>query len=50
MLLTSGREQAHIDTTRGRDEPFLGAHVANSAGRTGTVLPNPRTTPVKGAC
>jgi hypothetical protein len=49
-LLTLGREHACLDMTRGHDEPYLGAHVANSAGRTGTVLPNPCTTPVKGAC
>jgi hypothetical protein len=50
MLLTLGRERACLDMTRGHDGPYLGAHVANSVGRTGTVLPNPRMAPVKGAC
>jgi hypothetical protein len=50
MLLMSGREQARLDMTRGRNGPYLGAHVANSAGRIDTVMPIPCTTPVKGAC
>jgi hypothetical protein len=49
MLLTSGREQAHLDTTRGHDRPYLGAYIASSAGQTDTMLPNPHTAPVKGA-
>jgi hypothetical protein len=48
MLLTSEREQACLDVTRGHDRPYLGAHITNSIGQTGTVLSNPRTFPVKG--
>jgi hypothetical protein len=44
MLLTSGGEQAHLDVTHGYDGPYLGMHVAN------TMLPNPLTAPIKGAC
>jgi hypothetical protein len=40
-----GREQTCLDMTCGHDGPYLGAHVANSAGRSSTMLPNPRTAP-----
>jgi hypothetical protein len=49
MLLMLGREQARLDVTRGHDEPYLGPQVTNSAKRTGTMLPSPRTAPIKGA-
>jgi hypothetical protein len=50
MLLMSGRERACLDVTRGHDELYLGTYVANSIEQANTVLPTPRTVPVRGAC
>ena len=41
-LLTPGGKRARLDVTHGHDRPYLGAHVANSVGHAGAVLPNPR--------
>jgi hypothetical protein len=50
MPVMPGRGQTHLNATRGRDRPYMGTHVTNSARRTDTVLPNPCAAPVKGKC
>jgi hypothetical protein len=47
MPLTLRRGQAHLDVTGGHHKLYLGTHVTNSVGRTGTVLVDPRVTPDK---
>ena len=49
-LLTPIEKRARLDMTRGHDGPYLGAHVVNSVGRAGAVLPNPRTASDRSTC
>ena len=41
--LTPRKRLARLDVTGGHDGPYLRIHIKNSVGRTGAVLPNPRT-------
>jgi hypothetical protein len=44
------RGWARLDVTGGRHRLYLGTHVPNSVGRTGTMLLDPRATPNEGIC
>jgi len=49
-LLTLGGKRARLDVTRGRNRPYLRAHIANSVGHADAVLPNPRTASDRSTC
>jgi hypothetical protein len=48
MPLKLERGRAHLDVTSDRRRLYLGTHVSNSVGQTGTVLLDPRATLNKG--
>jgi hypothetical protein len=48
MPLKLERGRAHLDVTSDRRRLYLGTHVSNSVGQTGTVLLDPCATPNKG--
>jgi hypothetical protein len=50
MPQTLGRGRTRLNVTGGRHRLYLGTHISNGAGRTSTVLLDPRATPDNGIC
>jgi hypothetical protein len=50
LPLTLGRGRARLDVIGDCHRLYLGIHVPNSVGRTGTVLLDPRATPNERIC